>query len=119
VSTSMPSITEPSGYILKPIREGADFTLYRGRQHGDPSPILAVALAAEQPSPQGLRRLEYEFSSSRIFPGSSYNSPSVLPPFDKILQTLTVESPHRNTKDRLCGQGTRTSGNEKSHQAKC
>src|SRR5438445_776191 len=58
----MPSMTEPSEYVLEPIREGADFTLYRGRQRGNPSPILAVALAAEQPSPQGLRRLEQEYS---------------------------------------------------------
>src|SRR5713226_7325072 len=58
----MPSITKPSGYVLEPIREGADFTLYRGRQHGNPSPVLVVALATEQPSPQRLRRLEHEYS---------------------------------------------------------
>ncbi len=52
MATSMPSMTEPSGYTLEPLREGADFTLYRGRQHGNLSPVLAVALAAEQPSPQ-------------------------------------------------------------------
>jgi serine/threonine protein kinase len=62
VAQSMPSITEPSAYVLEPLREGAEFTLYRGRQHGNPSPVLAVALAAEQPSPQGLRRLEHEYS---------------------------------------------------------
>ena len=55
-------MTEPSGYALEPLREGADFTLYRGRQHGHPSPILAVALAEEQPSSQSLRRIEHEFS---------------------------------------------------------
>jgi serine/threonine protein kinase len=48
--------------VLEPIREGPDLTLYRGRQHADPSPVLAVALDAEQPSPQGLRRLEHEYS---------------------------------------------------------
>src|SRR5437762_5923867 len=55
-------MTEPSEYVLDPLREGADFTLYRGRQRGNPSPVLVVALTAEQPSPQGLRRLEHEFS---------------------------------------------------------
>src|SRR5437868_52289 len=55
-------MTEPSGYALEPIREGADFTLYRGRQHGSASPVLAIALAAEHPSPQSLRRLEHEYS---------------------------------------------------------
>jgi PAS domain S-box-containing protein len=57
-----PSMTARSGYVLEFLREGGDFTLYRGRQNGNPSPVLAVALAAEQPSPQALRRLEHEFS---------------------------------------------------------
>jgi hypothetical protein len=35
---------------------------YRGRNQGNQSPILAIALAAEQPSPQTLRRLEHEYS---------------------------------------------------------
>ncbi|MGC1450188.1 MAG: sigma 54-interacting transcriptional regulator [Candidatus Sulfotelmatobacter sp.] len=55
-------MAKPSGYVLEPLREGADFTLYRGRQHGNPLPLLALALAAEQPSPQGLRRIEHEYS---------------------------------------------------------
>jgi PAS domain S-box-containing protein len=62
VSTSMPSMTELSGYALEPLREGSDFTLYRGRRHGDAAPVLAIALTAEHPSPQGLRRLEHEYS---------------------------------------------------------
>src|ERR1700692_5079491 len=58
----MSSISGSSGYVLVPLREGADFTLYRGWQQGNPSSILAVALSAEQPSPQSLRRLEHEYS---------------------------------------------------------
>src|SRR6202790_3398589 len=54
-------MTAGSGYVLEPLREGSEFTLYRGRQHGNPLPLLAVALAAEQPSAQSLRRLEHEF----------------------------------------------------------
>ncbi|MFL6310473.1 MAG: PAS domain-containing protein [Terriglobales bacterium] len=49
-------------YILEPLREGAEFTLHRGRERGDPRPILAVAVAAEQPSPHSVRRLEHEYS---------------------------------------------------------
>ena len=45
-------MAEDSNYILEPIREGADFTLYRGKERGNSMPILAVAVAAEQPSPQ-------------------------------------------------------------------
>jgi len=62
VATRMPFISGPSGYVLEILREGADFTLYRGRQHGNPSPVLAIALSSEQPSPQSLRRLEHEYS---------------------------------------------------------
>jgi hypothetical protein len=62
VATRMSSISGPSGYTLEPVREAVDFTLYRGRQQGNASSVLAVALAAEQPSPQSLRRLEHEYS---------------------------------------------------------
>jgi PAS domain S-box-containing protein len=62
VATRMSSISGPSGYLLEPLREGADFILYRGRQHGNPSTVLAIALFSEQPSPQNLRRLEHEYS---------------------------------------------------------
>jgi PAS domain S-box-containing protein len=62
VSSSMPSMTEPSGYEMEPLREGTDFTLYRGRKHGNPSPVLVMALTAERPSPQALKRLQHEYS---------------------------------------------------------
>jgi len=52
----------PSRYVLEPLRESADFTLYRGLEQGNSSPVLALALAAEQPSAQDLRRLEHEYS---------------------------------------------------------
>ena len=39
----MPSMTEPSEFVLERLREGADFTVYRGRQRGNPTPVLAVA----------------------------------------------------------------------------
>src|SRR5216684_4009244 len=62
MATMRPSMTARSGYVLELLRDGGDFTLYRGRQNGNPSPVLAVPLAAEQPSPQALRRLEHEYS---------------------------------------------------------
>ena len=55
-------MAEDSPYLLEPIQEGADFTLYRGRERGNEMPILALAVAAEQPSQQALRRLEHEYS---------------------------------------------------------
>jgi hypothetical protein len=62
VATRIPSKTEPPEFLLETIREGAEFTLYRARQHGNPSPVLVVAAMAEQPLPQSLRRLEHEYS---------------------------------------------------------
>ena len=55
-------MTAPTEYVLEPLREGPEFTLYRGRQHDSPSPVLVIAPATEQPSPQVLRRLEHEHS---------------------------------------------------------
>jgi predicted ATPase/GAF domain-containing protein len=54
--------TDPPGYELVPLREGVEFSLYRGRQEGTESPVLVVAMTAEYPSPQSLRRLEHEYS---------------------------------------------------------
>ncbi|HXB67525.1 MAG TPA: AAA family ATPase, partial [Candidatus Acidoferrales bacterium] len=51
-----------SEYLLDPIRNGPEFTLYRGRQRGNPSPVLVLAPTAEQPLPQSVRRLEHEYS---------------------------------------------------------
>jgi hypothetical protein len=43
-----------SEYVLEPIRDSAEFTLYRARQRDNPSPVLVVASTAKQPSPQSL-----------------------------------------------------------------
>jgi PAS domain S-box-containing protein len=58
----MGSMSPPSEYVLEAVRKGPDFTLYRGRQRANQSPVLAIALSAELPSPQSLRRLEHEYS---------------------------------------------------------
>jgi PAS domain S-box-containing protein len=51
-----------SEYVLEPIRDGAEFALYRARQRGSEIPFLVVAPAAEPPLLQSLRRLEHEYS---------------------------------------------------------
>ena len=55
-------MAENSEYMLEPLREGADFNFYRGREFGNLMPVLALAPVAEQPSPPSLRRLEHEWS---------------------------------------------------------
>ena len=62
MATRMSSISGPSGYVLEPLREGADFTLYRGRQRGNRSTVLAITPSAEHPAPNSLQRLEHEYS---------------------------------------------------------
>jgi hypothetical protein len=37
-----------SEYVLEPIRNGAEFTLYRAGKHGNPSAVLVVAPTAER-----------------------------------------------------------------------
>ena len=54
---SMAAATE---YVLEKIRDGADFTLYRGREPGNPRSVLVVDPAPEQP--QAPRRLDHEYS---------------------------------------------------------
>jgi len=51
-----------SEYVLEPIRNGAEFPLYRARQCGNPSSALPLAPAADQLLPQNLGRLEHEHS---------------------------------------------------------
>ena len=55
-------MAETSKYELEPLREWADFILYRGQECGNQMPIVAVAIAGQQPSPESLRRLEHEYS---------------------------------------------------------
>jgi PAS domain S-box-containing protein len=56
-------MTERPEYVLESsLREGGEFTVHRGRRHADSCPVLVVAAAADQPSPQSLRRLEHEYS---------------------------------------------------------
>ena len=63
-------MAEPSDYVLELLREGAEFSLYRGRQLSNASPVLALALAAQQPSPESFRRLEHEYSlAAQLDPG--------------------------------------------------
>ncbi|MDQ1606045.1 MAG: hypothetical protein QOJ18_412, partial [Microbacteriaceae bacterium] len=58
-------MTELSSSVLETLREGGEFTLHRSRQPGNSLPVLVV-FAAEQPTPQSLRRLEHEYSLAAV-----------------------------------------------------
>lgn len=55
-------MTESPGHVLEMFREDADSSFFRSWQNGNTSPVLAIALSAEHPSPQSLRSLEHEYS---------------------------------------------------------
>ncbi|MFN7938315.1 MAG: sigma 54-interacting transcriptional regulator [Bryobacteraceae bacterium] len=56
----MEASTDSSALTLELLRDGREFILYRGRQRGTPSRILA--LVAQQAGAVNLRRLEHEYS---------------------------------------------------------
>ena len=58
----MVSTAEDSEYAWEPLREGSGVTLYRGRRLSSQMPVLALAVAGDEASPQNLRRLEHEWS---------------------------------------------------------
>ena len=102
------SMATASEYVLEPIRDGAEFTLYRARQRGNPMPLLVVAPTAEQPSPQSLRRLEHEYSLAAELESAWAAKPIALTrhegrtilviedpggePLDRVLETLDKQS---------------------------
>src|SRR5216684_8884603 len=55
-------ISDPSARIISPLQVGRGATLPPGTESATTLSVLAIALSAEQPSPQSLRRLEHEYS---------------------------------------------------------
>jgi PAS domain S-box-containing protein len=96
-------MAELSEYVLEPLREGADFTLYRGRERGNQMPILALAVAAEQPSPQSLRRLEHEYSLASELNAAWAAQPVALTRHQGY-PVLILKDPGGELLDRVIGQ---------------
>lgn len=92
-----------SEYVLEPLREGAELSLYRGRDCGNQTPILAVAVAAERPSPQSLRRLEYEYSLAAELDGAWAAQPLALTRHQGRTMLL-LKDPGGELLDRLIAQ---------------
>jgi serine/threonine protein kinase len=94
---------EPFTGELELVRDGAEFLLYRGRQHGNPSPVLVVAPAAEQPLPQSLRRLEHEYALAVELEGSWAAKPLALSRHEGRT-TLVLADPGGELLDRILGR---------------
>src|ERR1700738_2734748 len=97
-------MTVGSGYVLETLREGAESTLYRGRQHGNPLALLAVAPAAEQPSAQSLRRLEHEYSLAADLDPAWAARPLALTRHEARTM-LVLNDPGGEPLDQLLGRG--------------
>ncbi|MDB5924071.1 MAG: multi-sensor signal transduction multi-kinase, partial [Betaproteobacteria bacterium] len=97
-------MTERSEYALEALREGREFTLYRGRQHDNPFPVLAVALTAERPSPQSLRRLEHEYSLAADLDPAWAARPLALTRHEARTM-LVLENPGGEPLDRVLDRG--------------
>src|SRR5476651_510631 len=92
-----------SSYVFSALREG-ELSLYRGRQHGNPLPLLAVALAAEQPSAQSLRRLEHEYSLAADLDPAWAARPLALTRHDARTM-LVLKDPGGEPLDRVLDRG--------------
>src|SRR5258707_5384731 len=103
VATRMPPKTPPAGYVLEPLRKGSDFTLYRGYEQGNPSPILAVTITAEQPPPQSLKQLEHEYALRDTLDPDWAAQPLALVARNGRM-TLVLADPGGELLDRLLGQ---------------
>src|ERR1700733_12805777 len=109
----MLSMAAASEYLLDPIRNGPEFTLYRGRQNGNPSPVLVVAPTAEQPLPQSLRRLEHEYSlAAELEPAwAAKPRPQLRSDSERAVRERTVRPRKRRVHGRLhSNQGTISDG---------
>jgi predicted ATPase len=93
-------MTELSAYALEPLRENAEFVLYRGRRDSEPRHILVVAPVSEQPAQRTLRRLEHEYALRTELDPAWAASPLVLVR-DKGRTVLVLEDPGGEPLDRL------------------
>src|SRR5207245_10034148 len=96
-------VPEDSEYILQPLREGAEFALYRGKERGKQTPILVLAAGAEHPSLQALRRLEHEYSLASELNASWAAQPLALARYEGR-KVLILKDPGGELLDQIMDQ---------------
>jgi hypothetical protein len=97
-------MTELCGYVLETLRKGGEFILYRGRQRGDPVPVLVLTPVAEQPTPASLRRLEHEYSLAAELDPAWAARPLALTRHDGRT-ILVLKDPGGEPMDRILDRG--------------
>src|SRR6202521_2445544 len=100
----MPSMTELSGYVLETLRKRGEVILYRGRQRGNPFPVLVLAPIAEQPARASLRRLEHEYSLAAELDPAWAAQPLALTRHEGRTM-LVLRDPGGEPMDRILDQG--------------
>src|SRR5580698_2610606 len=103
LATRTISMATASVYGLEPVRDGAEFTLYRARQRSNDMPLLVVAPTAEQPLPQSLRRLEHEYSLAAELEPAWAAKPIALTSHEGRT-ILVIEDPGGEPLDRVLGR---------------
>src|SRR4051812_34004263 len=96
-------MSEDCEYVLEPLREGADFTLYRGTRTGDGMAVLALAVAADSPSPHHLQRLRHEYTLARE-PAASWAARPLALARHEGRAILVLEDPGGAPLDGLIGR---------------
>src|SRR5208282_994464 len=97
------AMTEPSGYVLETLWEDVEFVLSRGVRDGEASPLLVVAPASAQPSPESLARLEHACALRDELDPAWAARPFLLVR-DRGRPTLVLEDPGGEPLARLLGQ---------------
>ena len=94
---------ELSKYVLEVLRKDKNFNLYRGRSEDDTSPILVLSPVVEYPTPESLKRLEYEYSlREELDPAWAARPMAIARHWDRTV--LLLEDPGGVPIDQLLGQ---------------
>ncbi len=96
-------MTAASLQLLEPIRKGAEFTLYRAQQHGNPLPVLVLAATAKQLSSESLQRLEHEYSLAALLESAWAAKPLALARYEGRA-VLVLADPGGDPLDHVLGR---------------
>jgi PAS domain S-box-containing protein len=98
-------LIELSRHVFEPLRRDEDSTLYRGRNHEDLSQVLVLAPAREGAGPEGLKRLEHEYSFKAELDPAWAARPIAIT-FHWNRPVLVLEDPGGIPLDQLLGQAS-------------
>jgi serine/threonine protein kinase len=96
-------VIELSSYVFETLRKDKEFILSRGRSTVDPTRVLVLSPTAEHPPPEGLKRLEHEYSLRETLDARWAARPIALARHEGRM-VLVFEDPGGVTLDQWLGQ---------------